>query len=156
MPDSVSRRSVAAMGQMLRGRERLELRVARDERRIAAAGDDELVVRSDLDDAAVIEDDDLVGVAHGREAVRDRDRRASFGEPVERVLHEALRLRVERARRLVEHEYRWVAQHRSRDCDALLLSAREAVAALADDGVVAVRQRRDYVVDARSSGGGLD
>ena len=58
--------------------------------------------------------------------------------------------------RLVEHEDRRVAQDRARDGDALLLAAGEAVAALADDGVVALRQRGDHVVDARGFGGGLD
>ena len=109
-----------------------------------------------LDDAAVVEHDDLVGVADGREPVRDRDRRPSLGEPVERLLHEPLGLGVERARRLVEHEDRRVAQDRPRDRDPLLLAAGEAVAALADDGVVALGQRRDHVVDARRLGGGLD
>ena len=79
--------------------------------------------------------------------MRDRDRRPALGEPVERLLHEPLGLGVERARRLVEHEHRRVAQDRPRDRDPLLLAAREAVAALADDGVVAVRAAR------RSRGG---
>ena len=68
----------------------------------------------------------------------------------------ALRLRVERGRRLVEHEDRRVAQHGPRDRDPLLLAAREAVAALADDRVVALRQRRDQVVDLRGAGSLLD
>ena len=62
---------------------------------------------------------------------------------VERLLHEPLGLRVERRGRLVEHEDRRVAQDRARDREPLLLAAREAVAALADDRVVALRQRRD-------------
>ena len=109
-----------------------------------------------LDDAAVVEHDDLVGVAHGREPVRDRDRRPALREPVERLLHEPLGLGVERARRLVEDEDRRVAQDRARDRDPLLLAAGEAVAALADDGVVALGQRRDHVVDPGSLGGRLD
>ena len=32
---------------------------------------------AELDDPAAVEDDDLVGVADGREAMRDRDRRAA-------------------------------------------------------------------------------
>ena len=48
-----------------------------------------------------------------------------------------LGLRVERAGRLVEHQHRRVAQDRAGDRDALLLAAGEAVAALADDRVVA-------------------
>ena len=77
-----------------------------------------------------------------REAMRDRDRRPPRGEAVERLLHLPLGPGVERARRLVEHQDRRVAQDRARDRDALLLAAREAVAALADDGVVALGQRR--------------
>ena len=81
--------------------------------------------------------------------MRDRDRRPSLGEPLERLLHEPLRLRVERRGRLVEDEDRRVAQDRARDRDPLLLAAREAVAALADHRVVALRERRDQLVDLR-------
>ena len=69
--------------------------------------------------------------------MRDRDRRPPLREPLERLLHEPLGLRIERGGRLVEHEDRRVAEDRPRDRDALLLAAREAVAALADDRVVA-------------------
>ena len=113
-------------------------------------------MRPALDDPAVVEHDDLVGVADRREPVRDRDRRAALGEPVERLLDGALGLRVEGARRLVEHEHGRVAQDRARDRDALLLAAGEAVAALADDRVVAVGQAGDQVVDARGAGRLLD
>ena len=58
--------------------------------------------------------------------------------------------------RLVEDEDRRVAEDRARDRDPLLLAAREAVAALADDGVVAVRERGDDVVDPRSFGRGVE
>src|SRR5437660_247429 len=64
--------------------------------------------------------------------------------------------RVERARRLVEDQDRRVAQDRARDRDALLLAAGEAVAALADHGVIAVGQARDQVVDARRARGLLE
>ncbi len=77
-------------------------------------------------------------------------------QAVERLLHGALGLGVERARRLVEDEHRRVAQDRAGDRDALLLAAGEAVAALADDGVVAVGQRRDEVVDLRGARGRLE
>ena len=39
-----------------------------------------------LDDPAAVEDDDLAGVADSGEAMRDRDRRPAFREPVERLL----------------------------------------------------------------------
>lgn len=51
--------------------------VTRRESGIAAAGEQEVVMPSGLDNPAMIENDDLVGVADRRQAVRDRDRRAS-------------------------------------------------------------------------------
>src|SRR5919205_505517 len=74
----------------------------------------------------------------------------------ERRLHGALGLGVQRAGRLVEDEHRRVAQDRPRDRDALLLAAREPVAALADHGVVAVGQRGDERVDLRRARRGLE
>ena len=81
--------------------------------------------------------------------MRDRDRRPPLGQPLERLLDEPLGLRVERRGRLVEHQDRRVPQHGARDRHALLLAAREAVAALADDGLVAVGKRGDQLVDLR-------
>ena len=63
---------------------------------------------------------------------------------------------VERAGRLVEHEHGRVAQDRAGDRDALLLAAGEAEAALADDGVVALGERRDRLVDLGGAGRLLD
>jgi hypothetical protein len=104
----------------------------------------------------VVEDDDLVGVADGRQAVGDRDRRPALREAVERLLDESLGLGVERAGRLVEDQDRRVAEDRASDRDPLLLAAGEAVAALADDRVVSLRQARDQVVDAGRLGGRLE
>ena len=88
--------------------------------------------------------------------MRNRDGRAPAGEAVECLLHLALGFGVEGARRLVEDEDGWVAEDRARDRDPLFLAAREAVAALADDRLVALGQRRDQVVDLRSLGRQLD
>src|SRR4051812_3352269 len=107
--------------------------VARRKRAVPAAGDDQFVVRADLDHASVVEDDDLIRIPNSRETVGDRNRRASFRETIECFLHESLRLGVERARGLVENEDRRVAEDRPRDGDALLLAAREPVAPLTDN-----------------------
>ena len=73
--------------------------------------------------------------------------------PVQRGLERGLDVRlvvvVEVARRLVEDHDRRVLEQQPGDRQALLLAARQAVAALADDGVVAVGERGDRVVDAR-------
>ena len=91
-----------------------------------------------LDDAAAVDDMDDVGADHRREAVRDRERRAAAGRGIQSLLHDALRDRVESGCRLVEQQHRRILQQHARDRDALLLAAREPVAALADDRVVPV------------------
>ena len=50
---------------------------------------------------------------------------------------------------LVEHHQERIAVNRARQPDALALSARQAGAALADAGRIAVRQAQDHVVHAR-------
>ena len=76
-----------------------------------------------LGDATGDDHEDHVGPHHRRQPVRDRDGRAAARRVVERGLHDALADRVERARRLVEHEDRRVLQQHPRDRDALALSA---------------------------------
>ena len=81
----------------------------------------------------------------------DREGRAAAGRGIQRLLHHALRDGVERRRRLVEEQHGRVLQQHARDRDALLLAAGEAVAALADDRVVAVLEALDDVVDVRGA-----
>ena len=57
-----------------------------------------------FDDAAAVEDDDLVRVADRGEAVRDDDRGPVTGEPGDGLLDQRLRLRVDRGGGLVEDE----------------------------------------------------
>src|SRR4051812_15930637 len=54
--------------------------VARGQRRVAATGEDQVLVRARLDHASVVEHDDLIGVADGRKPVRDRNRRPPLGK----------------------------------------------------------------------------
>ena len=114
-----------------------------------AAEGEQFVVGAALDDLAVVQDEDLVGVADGGEPVRDGDRGASCRHGVDGFLDGLLGLRVEGARGLVEDEDGRVAQDGAGDREALLLAAGEPVAALADHGVVAVGQRQEVVVDLR-------
>ena len=71
---------------------------------VEAAGGEQLGVRAALDDPAVVDDEDLVGVADGRQPVRDDDRRTSGQSGREGPLHRDLRLGVEVGRRLVEDD----------------------------------------------------
>jgi hypothetical protein len=105
---------------------------------VQPAGGEQLLVGAALHDLAVVEHQDLVGVRDRREPVRDDDRGAPPEGRVECGLHERLVLGVEVTGRLVEdHDRRALEQHAG-DRDPLLLSAREAIAALADDRVVSL------------------
>ena len=104
---------------------------------------------ADLDDAAAIEHDDPIGLADGRQAVGDDQARPPDEQAIERRLDQRLVGGVERARRLVEDEDLRVLEQRARDREPLLLAARQAIAALADDGLVSVGQAGDEVVDLR-------
>ena len=110
-------------------------------------------VRHDL---AALEQHDTVGEADGGEAVGDHDRRAPFHEQAEGVVDQLLHLDVDRARGVVEDEDGRVDEQCAGDGDALTLAAREGVAPLADDGVVAERQLQDELVSAGGGGGRFD
>src|ERR1700758_3824310 len=73
--------------------------------------------------AAAVENGDPLGLKYGGEAVRDDEHRAAIHHAVEGLLDEALALRIERTRRLVEEKQRRVAQERPRDRDPLSLPA---------------------------------
>ena len=106
----------------------------------------QLVVRAVLDEPALLEHQDQVGVADRAQAVRDDEGRAPFEQRVHVLLHDALRLGVERARGLVEDQDRRASIERARDRDALALAAGERDARLADLGLVAERQPLDELV----------
>ena len=58
------------------------------------------------DDPAMIENRDAIGLEDGGEPVRDDDHRPPIHEAIQSLLDEALALRVERARRLVQEKNR--------------------------------------------------
>ena len=99
-----------------------------------------------LGNDAVLDDGDLVGAGDGRQPVRHDHRCPPDHHPVQSLLHDALRLRVQRARRLVQEQHLGVLEDRPRDGDPLLLPAGELHATLADAGVVPVRERGDEAV----------
>ena len=129
--------------------------LALDELAIGAArARHQLGGRAGLDDAPAGEAHDPIRVAQRREAMRHEQDRA-VAPPGGQVLEQlALGRGVERGGRLVEHEDRRVLEHGARDRDALALPGRELRAALAEQRVVALRQRGDEGVGAGDAGGG--
>ena len=87
-------------------------------------------------------DEDLVGGLDRRQAVGDDQRRAARQRLGQRLLDEQLGLGVEVGGGLVEDDDGRALEQDPGDGQPLLLAAREPVAALADEGVVALGQRR--------------
>src|SRR5213592_3666077 len=107
---------------------------------IHAVARQKLLVRAALDDPAPVEDEYEVRVRDGRNAMRDDEHGAPLEEPLDRLLHQSLRLGIEGGRRLVENQYRWIRQQRAGDRQPLALSAGQSRAPLAQDRVVSLRQ----------------
>ena len=111
------------------------------ERGIRAFLLDELVVRAELGELAVLDDGDAVGVVRGLQPVRDRDDRPSFEHGGQRTLQMACGARVEEGRRLVEDERVRVGEHEPGERDLLLLGRRQREATGADHRLQPVRER---------------
>ena len=88
-----------------------------------------------LDDLAVVNDEDEVCIAHGRETVRDDYRGAAMDYRVDGRLYLLLRYRVDRGCRLVENEDARIREDRAGEGQKLLFAGGEHVAALADVGL---------------------
>ena len=108
-------------------------------------------MRAALDDAAVFEDHDGVGVADGGQAVRDHKRGAATHDAVHTALDELFGARVDGARGLVQDEHRRVGNGHARDGEQLALALRQVGAVSRDRRVVAPRQ----AADKRIRAGGL-
>src|SRR5581483_3665541 len=85
----------------------------------------QLLRRAGLDDPAIVEHDRAVGDLDRREPLR-RDQDGAARERGAEVRDEvALRLRVDRRHRVVEHDHACACDQRARERDALALAARE-------------------------------
>ena len=106
-------------------------------------------MRAVLDDAATVDHQDLIGATDGGESVCDDDRRPPDEGGLQRSLHGRLGLAVEVRGGLVEHDDPRGLQQQARERDALLLSAGQPMASIADHRVQPVRQRGDQPADLR-------
>ncbi len=78
-----------------------------------------------FNDAALLDDHDLVRVLDCAQAMGDHKRGAIFQQAFERLLHQVLAFIVERTGRLVEDEQAWIAQECPCNGNALTLPARK-------------------------------
>src|SRR3989442_3888037 len=74
---------------------------------------EQVAVRAALHDPPLSQDDDEIGVLHRGRPTGDHEDGAMRHQPLDRLLHEALGLGVERAGGLVENQDRWIAQQRA-------------------------------------------
>src|SRR5215218_5907985 len=118
----------------------------------------ELLVCTHRCDLAVVEDQYEVRIAHGAYPLGDDEHGAAAvaHEPIERRLDGRLCLCVHRRGAVVQDQEPGIYEQRPRYGYALALAAGEADAPLADDGVIALRQRQDKVVCLGRAGGGFD
>src|SRR4051795_2561562 len=126
------------------------------QRQVEAACREQLVVRALLDDPAVLQDDDQVGVADRREPVGDDEGRAAVQKPPQRALDLSFRADVDGARRLVEDQDLRVREQRPRERDQLTLAERQPGTAFAELRLVAILEALDELVGADGARSGLD
>src|SRR5271156_1935073 len=107
-----------------------------------------------LDDVSAFDNQNLIGAADGREAMRDHERGAALHEEAESLLDHGFGFGVEGRGCLVEDEDARVGQNRARNRQALALASRKLDATLANDSVVAVGEALGEFVDARNTAGG--
>ena len=113
----------------------------------------QVIVGAGGDDASAVHDGDAVGAAHGGRPVGDDQDGAVVDQGAQCLLDLGLGLGVGHGGGLVEHDDGGVQQDGAGDGDALLLPTRQC-RVLPQDGVVALWQRHDLVVDAGHAGGG--
>ena len=107
-----------------------------------------------FDDAALVHDEDLVGVADGGKAVGDDDGGASGQEALKGLLNEFFRGGVHAGGGFVEDEDGAVFEQGAGDADSLFFADAELDAAFADLGVVAVGELGDEWMAVGGFGGG--
>lgn len=112
------------------------------------------VVVAAFDDAALVHDEDLAGVADGGKAVGDDDGGASGQEAFEGLLDEFFRGGVHAGGGFVKDENGAVFEQGAGDADSLFFADAELNAAFADLGIVAFGELGDEGGAVGGSGGG--
>lgn len=99
-----------------------------------------------LDDAPMVEDDDLVGITDGGEAMGDDKGGAPLHDGVHASLYELLGTGVDTGGCLVKDEDGGIGYGGSGDGKELALSLAEVASVAAEGGVIAVGESADEVV----------
>ena len=106
--------------------------------RIRAVRFEQALVRALLDDFAMVDDQNHVGLTDGRKPVRNDERGCALHQRVRRLLNQHFGFRVHGAGGLVEHENLRLGDHRAGEGNELFFARGELVAALAHVRVIAL------------------
>src|SRR5699024_9951957 len=120
---------------------------------ILALFGDQFVVAAALDDAALFQDDDAVGVADGGQPVGDDEGGAAVHQAVHAGLDHRLGAGVDGAGGLVQDQHRRVGHRRPGNGQQLALALGQVGAVAGQHGVVAVGQPADEAVRVGQFGG---
>lgn len=113
---------------------------------------EEIFVGPDFDDAAVVEDGDLVGIANGGDTMGDEDACRCFRIASEAAKDAFFGIGVYAGQRVVEDEDRGASHERACDGGALFLSAGERHASFADNRFEALGKLFEFAADVRGIG----
>ena len=92
----------------------------------------QFVVRTGLDNAPILDEHHAIGAPDRAQPVRNDEEQALAPLVLKRIDERVLRFRVERGRRLVENEYRSLADQSAGDGKSLFLSDRQRCTTLAE------------------------
>lgn len=111
----------------------------------------EFLMRALFDLGAVLEDDNMIRFADGRQSVGDHDRRSALRHAVKSGLHDSLAVHIDGAGGFVQDQDRWPFDDATGDCQPLALAAAQLDAALTDYRRVPLEKSEitNYMVERR-------
>src|SRR6266850_4258651 len=112
---------------------------------VDAALGEEFLVRALFAEAALVEDEDAVGMLNGAETMRDDQRGATAEQAVESIADLQLGLRVHAGSSFVKDEEARIVRQGAGKIDELTLTNRQRGAALVDAGADAFREGFDEI-----------
>ena len=123
---------------------------------VGTLGSQQLLMRTLLDNVAMIHDQNQVGIHDRRQAMRDHKARTPAHERVHGAADGKLGTRIHARRRLVQDENRRVVEQHARDGQQLTLALADALGIVGHPRVITLRHGAHKEVDLRSTGGRND
>ena len=123
---------------------------------VDGAGAEQLGMRADGFDPAVIDDHNAIGNFQGVEAVGDNQSGSIAHEFFQGAMNEGLVFRVGSAGEFIQNQDAGISKDRAGKGDALSLAAREFGAGFADLSLITVGQAHDKFMDKRFIGSGFN